>query len=594
MDPIQKLPSSENEPQPAPSSPVPVENTPPADVNAITPTSPEQPQISSPQASQTPVVAHISRPSRKKRWLLFGLITLLVLVVGGFVFGYYLPNKPNNAYNTGINRTGYALDKLIQGVTDKSSLNSLKKSDITLGIDAQYNGTSYSGTFNAKFDASKANAGLNFTSTNNGQTKPLFNAKLIGELPSGSQYPNIYAQLNGLKSLDIDAYVPGASKYDGQWIAVMSDYLKSLGNVPTADQTAKKQISSDDIAELSRAAVSVSRDYVFSTDPGRALFEKKSFVGKEKVDNLTTYHYTVTLNKDHASAYCQAMVDKIFATNAYKKLPWVNENNIEKDKESSKKDCQTSSNNMNVNDSYDLWVEAKYKLIYKYRVTDGDNKEAYKEIGQIYKGGSKFTFFANYHNGKSNFDSKSSWDIDFNANSTKGTITLTGGPAGSKYSVKLSLDAKPFTGEINSDKPANTVPVDEVLKTFGIDPHDFFGAFSGFNSSSAANTERQTDIKVIHGQVEAYYAQNGYYPTLSDLNSTSWRSTNMKGIDKEALRDPSGSGYTLVAKPAANVYSYEVSAADGSACNNTTKDCAVYTLTATYEGGGTFTKTNLN
>ena len=68
----------------------------------------------------------------------------------------------------------------------------------------------------------------------------------------------------------------------------------------------------------------------------------------------------------------------------------------------------------------------------------------------------------------------------------------------------------------------------------------------------------------------------------------------MKGLDEEALKDPKGTSATLVAAPAANSYAYAVTATGGGACDNTTNDCAVYVLTATNEGGGTFTKNNLN
>jgi type II secretory pathway pseudopilin PulG len=112
----------------------------------------------------------------------------------------------------------------------------------------------------------------------------------------------------------------------------------------------------------------------------------------------------------------------------------------------------------------------------------------------------------------------------------------------------------------------------------------------------ARNTERQTDIKAIHGQVEAYYAQNGRYPTLDNMNDSTFRTANMKGLDIEALKDPKGTASTLAAAAASNVYSYAVLASDDTACDNAVggKDCAKYTLTATYEGGGVFAKNNLN
>lgn len=118
------------------------------------------------------------------------------------------------------------------------------------------------------------------------------------------------------------------------------------------------------------------------------------------------------------------------------------------------------------------------------------------------------------------------------------------------------------------------------------------------------NTERQTDIKAVHGQLEAYFAQNGKYPTLDDLNSESWRSTNMKGLDKDALYDPRDTvkdAAALKNTPTADRYSYEVvhkptTGAD-VACSNaegSTTECNKYTLTAKQEGASDYVKNSLN
>lgn len=129
-----------------------------------------------------------------------------------------------------------------------------------------------------------------------------------------------------------------------------------------------------------------------------------------------------------------------------------------------------------------------------------------------------------------------------------------------------------------------------VIVVIGILAALVITTFTGIQQK-ARNTERQTDIKAIHGQVEAYYAQNGRYPTLANLNDSTWRAANMKGLDAEALKDPKGSAQTLVDTAGANAYSYAVTP---SGCDNSTTDCTGYTLTATYEGGGTFAKSNLN
>ncbi len=133
-----------------------------------------------------------------------------------------------------------------------------------------------------------------------------------------------------------------------------------------------------------------------------------------------------------------------------------------------------------------------------------------------------------------------------------------------------------------------------VIVVIGILAALVITTFTGIQKKGR-DTERQTDIRAMHGQMEAYYAEHGKYPTLANMNDATWRSTNVKGLDAEALRDPRGSAQTLVATVQADAYAYDVKADDDTACDNAAKDCAKYVLTATLESGGTyFAKSNLN
>lgn len=136
-----------------------------------------------------------------------------------------------------------------------------------------------------------------------------------------------------------------------------------------------------------------------------------------------------------------------------------------------------------------------------------------------------------------------------------------------------------------------------VIVVIGILAALVITTFTGIQQR-ARNTERETDIKAIHGQVEAYFAQNGSYPTLANLNDQSsggFLDTNMKGLDEQALYDPRGDKTDttpLAAAAAANVYSYVPTP---TGCDNGAGgDCTGYTLTATLEGGGTYVKNALN
>lgn len=123
--------------------------------------------------------------------------------------------------------------------------------------------------------------------------------------------------------------------------------------------------------------------------------------------------------------------------------------------------------------------------------------------------------------------------------------------------------------------------------------------YSGIQAK-ARNSKRSTDVSTIQTQLEAFFSQNGYYPSLTDMNSASWLSTNMKSLDTGALVDPSNptQSKTLVATPALKSYAYAVTDSSGASCEATDTNCAKYTLTASYEGSvngaTTIVKSNLD
>jgi len=136
-----------------------------------------------------------------------------------------------------------------------------------------------------------------------------------------------------------------------------------------------------------------------------------------------------------------------------------------------------------------------------------------------------------------------------------------------------------------------------VIVVIGILAGLVITTFSGIQQK-ARDTERETDIKAMHGQVEAFWAQKGYYPSLTDMNTAAFVTANLKGLDAGAFKDPKGANGTLVAAPAASVYAYAVKNAGGTSCEADDTTCSSYVLTATLEGtlngSGTFVKNSLN
>lgn len=138
-----------------------------------------------------------------------------------------------------------------------------------------------------------------------------------------------------------------------------------------------------------------------------------------------------------------------------------------------------------------------------------------------------------------------------------------------------------------------------VIVVIGILAALVITTFNGIQQKGR-DTERQTDIKAVHGQLEAAFAQLGYYPTLAELtnNASDYRTNNMRGLDEGALVDPSGSTISGTAATAGSrTYSYIPSPAN---CDNAAPEtyCTGYVLSAGLEGQideqGVYTKNSLN
>lgn len=112
-----------------------------------------------------------------------------------------------------------------------------------------------------------------------------------------------------------------------------------------------------------------------------------------------------------------------------------------------------------------------------------------------------------------------------------------------------------------------------------------FAAYGGIQAKER-NKERTKDIAAIQNQLEFFFQNNGYYPSLSDMNNASWLNKNMKHLDKSDLVDPSNptGSDKLVSSPAPKVYAYSVKNGSGKSCEGDDTTCSQYKLTATYEG----------
>jgi prepilin-type N-terminal cleavage/methylation domain-containing protein len=152
----------------------------------------------------------------------------------------------------------------------------------------------------------------------------------------------------------------------------------------------------------------------------------------------------------------------------------------------------------------------------------------------------------------------------------------------------------------NKSKGFTIVELLIVIVVIGILATLVIVTFTGIQQK-ARDSKRKTDLGAIQASLESYYSSNNTYPTLTDFNdttaSTGWITTNMKGFDTNSLYDPklpTASANPLVATTTANHYVYAVTPSGCSDAAAAANPCTNYSITATLESGGTFSKQSNN
>lgn len=125
-----------------------------------------------------------------------------------------------------------------------------------------------------------------------------------------------------------------------------------------------------------------------------------------------------------------------------------------------------------------------------------------------------------------------------------------------------------------------------VIVVIGILAALVITTFTGIQER-ARNTERETDIKALHSQLEAYYAEQGYYPTLAEVVD----GTTLAGLDDGALTSPPNNNTEIDSAAATEAKYQYLPSPDGCASGG---GCTSYVLRWLPEGSAEQTKDSLN
>ena len=427
-------------------------------------------------------------------------------MLAGAAAGYwflYLPNTPDGVWNYGMKRTGIALERLTTSATEAKTLDSYKTSHITGNVTVTSGDTTYKGdissTFNDTSSDTTANASLPEFGVNGGEAKLSLDVRSAS---SASLYPDIYFRVNGLSQIGAFDIPSNVLAYDNQWIAVSGDYLQTtLANAgieaPDAEAN-KEEPTAADISALTREAMRVTNEYVFTTNADKAVFVKDSFVGKETVNDVATHHYKVKINQTNLGKYCSAVVEVFFASEVYKKT--YSELADENTKQKALDSCTSETDDAN-DEAFDMWIESGRKVIHKIRITTKTEEQDYEayykarddayssndyesttglevptktrttytEFGWREPSDDKILFFA--ENTEEGSDEKTTLEITLDTKTYE--VSFGGTHKGNTYNMELTIGIKPSDEDVTIERPTNATPIADVLEALGLGGSDY-------------------------------------------------------------------------------------------------------------------------
>ncbi len=431
---------------------------------SATPTPPE----TAPAATSTPTPPG-GKPNSKKRlsltWII-GIITALIVLAGAFVFGYYLPNQPESVYRTGLERSGDVIKELTTELTQAEKIERFSQSAITAELNFTSSDVQASGVLDSRFDDARSDSTVDVSYGPDEATQQELNMQVMTDIADDAEFPDVFVNFSGIGQLGLESFFPGISQYDDQWIHISSTLIEeSLSGVDAEVSPTEQELTAEDYAELMSVVTDVTNEYVFTSDESTAIFENQEYVAEEDINGVSTYKYSVDINRDNVVAYCQDIQERTLQTEVYRKLSGLDEAAIDSEIESLGEQCAVSVDDTLAEiGSVEMWVDRSYKLVHQIRFYA--NEEAgYVDIGQIYDGGDSVTFFIGSQVEEDEETMQIRLEATTNLESLTTNMEMTASQSGDNgFELVASLQAEPIEGDLELERPSNTIDYETFVE----------------------------------------------------------------------------------------------------------------------------------
>lgn len=399
----------------------------------------------------------------KRRRVLLVVSTIAILVVGAgvtSVFAWYLPSRPDALYATALERTGKGYDVALN--TLKSSpFTSAKSLEEKATFSLKATGIAGDGTYTSKGNASNGIFGL---SVGINGTRIAVDGVL--KTPNGATAPDVYIKPAGIKGLGSSFGYPNLDTIDKQWIVIDHTLLEAASSQLVETATPALPTEKQLIAAL-EVMGTVSKTYVFTGDESKQIMQQSRFVGTENEDRREVHHYKVKLNKANARTFVAELMRSLDDS---KFGEWTSAVLGEDLSGSSyEQSVLKSIDSINDTETFDMWIDASTKLLYKIRLTDVADEGTYVDIGLPIENAKTLPLSLLYKvdnaKTKGSITLNTSYDSISNTARVDAKLALAGkdGVSGS-----VSYEVTPMKAPAPVVTPSNAMPLLEALDQTGL------------------------------------------------------------------------------------------------------------------------------
>ena len=406
-----------------------------------------------------------------KKLIVGGLVGLVLLVAGGaaFYFGYY--TNSSLAYSQALSSSGKALGQATQELTTKST--------------AAPKGYIGSGTYKVESTDFSTDGKLTFKS-NDTSSETTFDVGVgvsrvdvaVRTFKSAAVNPDVYLKAGGIRGLgDMVGPEFGAltTKYDDKWIVIDHTLLDNVQKQLTETKAATIPTSQQIISEVN-AFSGVNQQYLFSTDAETAVTTIRNDYGLKTVDDRKVFHYEVGFNKPNLKKYIKAQQTALKASELN---GWIEQGDYAAAVEDSFAEAVKAVDDIKDTDTFDMYVDANKRIIYKLRFDDSQNSAvSYVDVGLDYKGSDDLPFFVRGQTTEG--DTITKFDLRVTGNSKTKVVSLKlAGEDNSDYAYKTSADFsfRPSSDDVTIALPKDAVQLATLFEEIGLgDPFDTLSA----------------------------------------------------------------------------------------------------------------------